>query len=343
MKKLILTFTAAAGLAMGAFAETFVDLSALDHDVTVESGTVLHGTLVEDVKISIAAEAYVVLSNAVINGANDSSCQWAGLTCLGNAYVVLLGANTVKGFYQDCPGIYVPQGSKLRIKDAPDYYEEYPSGGSLTVSCGGYGSSAYAAGIGAGPNVPCGDIVIESGTVNAHGGQNSAGIGGAYGSQCGKIDIYGGTISAYGVNYGPGIGAGRSGSCGKISIEGGTVLAEGGYGSSGIGGPGSSCDGVYITAEIDRVTAVSGDSSKDPINAIGITIDIDGDLNDKAETSSTKNTRTIWRWNGDLSTLDGIENVTELRVNGAQSTRYTFEIRTTGVRLDRRGVRIIIR
>ena len=46
---------------------------------------------------------------------------------------------------------------------------------------------------------------------------------------------------------------------------------------------------------------------------------------------------------GDLSTLDGIENVTELRVNGAPSTRYTFEIRTTGVRLDRRGVRIIIR
>lgn len=165
---------------MGAFAE-MVDLSTVDHDVTIETGTVLHGTLGENVKISIAAGAYVTLSNAVINGANDDKCQWAGLTCLGNVFIVLQWANTVQGFNQNYPGISVPAGSRLWIMDAPDYCETDAPGGSLTVRGGGYGSSDGngGAGIGGGADGECGDITIAGGTVVATGGAYGAGIGSA--------------------------------------------------------------------------------------------------------------------------------------------------------------------
>ena len=306
MKRLFAAFAVVIGLAATTFAEEpTLDLSTLDHDVTIETGTVLHGTLAANVKISIAEDAYVVLSNAVVDGVNDAAYPWAGLTCLGNAHIALHGSNTIHGFEQYHPGIHVPQGSTLTIMDASEYSADYAPGGSLTVRGGGSGSSAYAAGIGAAHNSPCGDITIRSGTVNAYGGQNSAGIGGAYGSACGKIDIRGGEIFASSANSGPGIGAGRNGSCGTVTFEGGTVRAEGGYGSAGIGGPGAPCDGVSVRAGIVSLTAVSGDSSRDAIETIGTTVTVEDGLRDVSGTiAGDRNIRTISRWDGNLSTLD---------------------------------------
>ena len=46
--------------------------------------------------------------SVAINGANSGDYLWAGITCEGGATIILKGANTVKGFYEDHPGIYVP-------------------------------------------------------------------------------------------------------------------------------------------------------------------------------------------------------------------------------------------
>ena len=56
------------------------------------------GTLGAKVKISIADGAAVTLRNADINGENWESCSWAGITCMGDATIILKGTNTVKGF-----------------------------------------------------------------------------------------------------------------------------------------------------------------------------------------------------------------------------------------------------
>jgi hypothetical protein len=97
-----------------------------------------------------------------------------------------------------------------------------------------------------------GDIIINSGTINATGGAGTrysgAGIGGGGGyndgPNAGNITIHGGTIIATGGsgNYsGPGIGGGpasHSGTMGTVLIDGGTVTARSGngsYNSSGIG------------------------------------------------------------------------------------------------------------
>ena len=331
MKKPLATIALAACAAFCASAAT-VDLANISADTTLADGDVAYGTLGGNYKVSIAAGATVVLSNAVVNGVNDSACPWAGLTCLGNAQIVLLGANTVKGFYQYYPGIFVPEGCSLRIKDASDYYEAYAPGGALTVRCGN-GNSGYAAGIGAGhsPDVnrSCGDIVIQSGKVTAYGGQNSAGIGGAYGAACGRITIYGGDIDASSANYGPGIGGGRNGSCGRIYIEGGTVVAKGGYGSAGIGGPAASCPEIAIEAGIDSVIAISGGGGRTPIETIGVDkISVDDSLLDT--TSADGLTRTIVpapAWDGDLATLTGDVTVeSDMTLHGELAGQYKISI-----------------
>jgi len=70
------------------------------------------------VKISIAAGATVTLSGVTINGTNSVSCWWAGLNCLGDATIILADGttNSVKGFYENYPGIHVPSGKTLTIQ-----------------------------------------------------------------------------------------------------------------------------------------------------------------------------------------------------------------------------------
>ena len=179
-----------------------VDLSTLTADYEAQDGDVLTNTLGGNYKITIADGATVTLSDAVIDGTNTST--WAGLTLAGDGTIILSGENTVKGFYEDCPGIFVPANKTLTIQ----------GDGSLTASSNGYG-----AGIGGGYNISCGNITIEGGTITATGGRNAAGIGGGYSASCGDISITGGTVSATGGQYAPGIGGGGDGgSCGDITI-----------------------------------------------------------------------------------------------------------------------------
>ena len=240
-----------------------VDLSTLTAGYEAKDGDILSGVLGGNYKISIADGATVTLDGVTINGVNDTDCEWAGITCLGDATIILSGTNTVKGFYEDYPGIQAAAGKTLIINGT----------GSLTASSLGKG-----AGIGGANSVACGDIEIQGGTITATSGDRGAGIGGGDRADCGNITISGGTINATGGDYGAGIGGGRrgpnNGSCGNILISGGTVTATGGDKAAGIGGGRgynaktfSSCGTITITAGVTKVTATMGDGATNSIGA----------------------------------------------------------------------------
>ena len=237
-------------------------LSTINANYTASDGETLTGTLGANVKISIADGATVALNNVNINGTNDSNYGWAGITCEGNATIILSGTNTVKGFYEDYPGIQAAAGKTLIIKSI----------GSLTASSNGNG-----AGIGGGYKIACGNIEIQGGTITATGGEFGAGIGSDFDATCGNITISGGTVTATGGQKAAGIGSGNNGTCNDITISGGTVTATGGNNAAGIGGGRgfnsdylSSCGTITITTGVTKVTATKGSGAD---NSIGAGID----------------------------------------------------------------------
>ncbi len=195
------------------------NLSILDKDVIAKDGTEIYGTLessVQPYKVTIADGATVVLRDAHINTEDTWENKWAGITCEGNATIVLEGENSVQGFQLYMPGIYVPEGKTLTITGDEGY---------LYAESGG-----WAAGIGAGfDGRHCGNIMIEGGSIEAKGGMLSAGIGGAAGANCGDITIcrdvksviaYKGTEDPNTHELAPySLGAGgRTSACGTITI-----------------------------------------------------------------------------------------------------------------------------
>ena len=231
-----------------------VDLSTLTADYEAKNGDKLINTLGKKVKISIADGATVMLDGAVINGTNNDSYSWAGLNCLGNATIVLKDGttNTVKGFYENYPGIHVPAGSKLTIQGGTE------GTGKLTASPFDGGTvDSYGAGIGGGYDIPSGDIDIQGGIITATGGMYAAGIGGGD-ATCGNISITGGTVTAMGGSQGAGIGSGSSASCGNITIAN-TVTkvtaTKGSDGANSIGaGYNGSCGTVTIGGTVGAIT-----------------------------------------------------------------------------------------
>ncbi len=218
-----------------------LDLSTVQSNLTVLDGVTVTGTLntaSHPVKITIADGATVTLSGMNISGVNNSSYKWAGITCEGDATIILADGttNTVKGFYEDYPGIYVPQNYSLTIKG------ETAGTGSLNASSNGFG----------------------------------AGIGGGYcGASCGVISINGGNITATGGKYCAGIGSSHNNSCSHILINGGTIHATGGENAAGIGsgwggtnaGDFSSCGMINILSDVTSVTATKGAGAPNSIGA----------------------------------------------------------------------------
>ncbi|MCR5366873.1 MAG: hypothetical protein K6E67_12145 [Prevotella sp.] len=195
----------------------FIDLAAVTENTTVPNGYTLTGKLGGNYKISIADGATVTLDGVTINGTYDNSYQWAGITCEGDATIILSGTNTVKGFKSDRPGIYVPTGKTLTIQGT----------GSLNAS-----SNGRAAGIGGGYEIACGNITITGGTVTATGGNDAAGIGGGCNAISGNITIAN-TVTRVtatkGTNAPCSIGKGFNppgGTCGTVTI-GGTNYGDG--------------------------------------------------------------------------------------------------------------------
>lgn len=249
MRRLSTICTATIGLAANTFAAT-LNLADLPDSTTVLDGTTLTGTLSYNYKICIEEGATVTLSNVTISRSSNSSCRWAGLTCLGDATLILEGDNVVKGFYREQPGICAAPKSTLTIRGS----------GSLTAQSGG----DQAAGIGGGYTNDVGNIVIEGGTITATGSWGAAGIGGGMHASCGNITITGGNITATSGNQGAGIGSGTKSSnnpaianCGNIVIAGGNVTATGGSSGAGIGSSyGGTCGSIVISG--GTVSATGG-------------------------------------------------------------------------------------
>ena len=244
-----------------------VELSSITQDYVAQTGDVLTGTLdgeTQKYKISIAPGATVTLSGVTINGVNEWGLDWAGLTCLGDATIVLADGseNTVTGFSGDYPGIQAgPAGTTLTIRGGT-----YGTG-TLTASCSD-SDEGLSAGIGGGGLFDCGNITIAGGNITATS-FFGAGIGSGNSYTCGDITISGGTVTALAHNYGAGIGCGGHGNCGTITISGGKVEATGGEFSAGIGCAGKSgtCGAITITngESFMSVTATKGDDSYMPI------------------------------------------------------------------------------
>ena len=227
---------AKAGESVTLYAQWFNgDLSKLLNNYVAQDGDTLKGTLLGKVKVSIADGATVTLNNVTIDGDYDYDHLWAGLTCEGNCTIVLEGKNTVKGFFQYQPGIYVPSGKTLTIKGS----------GSLDASSNGEG-----AGIGCAARDDCGNVVIESGTITATGGSGAAGVGAARSGSAGDIKIIGGTVVATGGSSAAGIGGGYYGAVGKITIEGQSTKVSA---TAGSGAPYSVGAGLNKTS-VDVIT-----------------------------------------------------------------------------------------
>jgi hypothetical protein len=244
-----------------------IHLDTLTVDFVAQDCDTLTGELDADYprQISIADGATVTLAGVTINGENFGGYTWAGITCEGDATIILKddSVNMVKGFYETHPGIYVPVGKTLTIKG------ETTGTGSLYASSNGYG-----AGIGGGFKHSCGSIDIQGGNITATGGENAAGIGGggvAYGNEipsCGTVSISGGTITAQGGKSAAGIGSGNHGTCGAINISGGTITTQGGEKAAGIGsGKEASCGAITITTDVTQVTATKGENAPNSIGA----------------------------------------------------------------------------
>ena len=231
-----------------------VDLSQLNDNYVAQDGDWLFGTLAGDYKISVADGATVTLSGITINGGNDWDTNWAGITCEGDATLVLADGteNLVRPFCEIKAAISVPAGKTLTIQGSGSLTADALSVNSNGAAIGGNAAcnagnivitgavnvtavSRNGAGIGtglteAGSHISCGDITINTtGTVTATGGDRAAGIGAAEAvnstrNDCGNILISRGTIVATGGNNAAGIGTGRSADingskCGNITIE----------------------------------------------------------------------------------------------------------------------------
>ena len=218
-----------------------VNTSTHPDGLTLQNGDAVTGLLngnntSKRLKISIANGATVILKGVDIRGRDDTRYKWAGLTCAGDATIILADGseNTVKGFHCDYPGIFIAEGKTLTIQGS----------GSLTASPhdGGGTFDSNGAGIGGAKNIACGNIVIEGGDITAKGGRFCAGIGSGVNASCGNISISGNAhVTATGGSSGAGIGSGYGistypSTCGNISISGNAhVTATGGNNGAGIG------------------------------------------------------------------------------------------------------------
>ena len=201
-----------------------IDLSTLQYwweeETVLQDGAIIYGELNEPCQLSIADGATVMMRDATITGDLNID-EWgysAGITCQGDATIILEGTNTVRGLRSDEPGIKVgPSGTTLTIMGT----------GSLTV---GTRNGSRGAGIGSAGSGSCGNIVIKGGSIYATGGSGSAAIGCAEDGTCGTITITDGVTlveATKGYDSPCCVGIGNYSSyCGTVTI-GGTVYWDG--------------------------------------------------------------------------------------------------------------------
>lgn len=216
-------------------------------------GDVLTGEIDAPTCIKIADGATVTLKDFSFDHENFDNAvilfSCPGITCLGNATIILEGENYVTSIMGMYPAIQAgPQGTTLTIKGS----------GSLTAKTIGNSTS-----IGGANQQDCGDIVIEGGDIFAVGDMVGAGIGSGYQGSCGNITISGGTVEARGGMGGASIGSAYQGSCGNITITDGITKVVAHYsGMAGVYiGEGSegTCGTVTISSNLEDVVTSGWD------------------------------------------------------------------------------------
>lgn len=233
-----------------------VDLSTLTGNYVAQDKDILIGKLNDNYKISIAEGATVVLKDVTITGVNQYQYRWAGITCQGDATIYLEGSNTVRGFYDEYPGIFVNKDQTLTIK----------GNGRLRAS-----SNGYATGIGSAYSIDGGNIIIDGGEIVSTGGSQSPGIGASRNSDCGFITITDNVsmVTAEGDNAKMSIGLGQNGThCGVITI-GGVVYWDG---SSYQNGGDDTSTGLTRTPYIYVGNGTGGEASMRKITSTGVSL-----------------------------------------------------------------------
>jgi hypothetical protein len=190
-------------------------------DYTAQNGDLLSGTMIEPCKISIADKATVTLAGVSINAGEtwkNDAYKYAGITCLGNATLVLADGteNVVTALGSSYPGIH----AAYKVGKST-YTLTITGNGKLIASALSVG---YGAGIGGADGKDFGNISIEGGDISATGYGRGAGIGAAGGSViCGTIIITEGIkkVTANKNCYSPHcIGLGDGGICQAVLIDG---------------------------------------------------------------------------------------------------------------------------
>ena len=199
-----------------------MNLAMLVADYEAKNGDMLTGKLGASHKISIADGATVTLNNVDINyGTTLTASPYAGITCLGNATLIISGTDYVKGFNVGYPGIFVPSTHTLTITGSGSLYA-LGHANAAAIGSGKDNITAYRA---------CGNIVIQGGTIWATGGSGAAAIGSGASaidagtpSSCGDITIKN-SVTGIHVHLESGssetqeIGHGQYSTCGTVTIE----------------------------------------------------------------------------------------------------------------------------
>ena len=330
MKNIYRVVSALLFAASTSFAAMAYNISVFPEDgeeLLLKDGDVISGTIdgtKRKVRILVANNARIMLSNAEVLGVNEGQFMSAGIRCLGNCTLDLRGKNIMKGYYGNFPGVQVPDD-----RNGQKYTMTIEGDGSLEASSNGYG-----AGIGCNRYTNCGHIVIKNGVIKATGGFTAAGIGSSMNAHGGNISIEGGEITAAGGQYAAGIGGGgyKESECGDITISGGKIIAMGGgslmgdASAAGIGcGNKGSCGKVTITKDVAKVIAIKG---KDAPYSIGgsdglvgtVTVDdVEGSIEENPFMRSTKAVEIVTLGSKTIGIIDGDYSGNEA-VNFAKDT-----------------------
>lgn len=241
-----------------------VNIAALDAVSYVDENGASHSVV--DYTVFTGGNSYVTLNDGVYV-VNSNISVFGAIYVSGNADLILCDGVTLESRDR----LVVNPGATLNIYGqsagtgtlkAISAYQVYQSNRSDSIKVNGQliinSGTVNAVGEYEHTGITgSGVITINGGTVTASGGTSGAGIGGSYNdnnaSVTGSLIINGGTVTATGGQYGAGIGgAGKTGtatggSWGTIEINGGTVTASSGQYAAAIGcGYPTACGNITI-------------------------------------------------------------------------------------------------
>ena len=232
-----------------------ITITASTGELTLVNGDAITGTGGTETHVTVADGATVTLRNVDITGIPiNTDHSWAGITCEGDATILLSGTNAVKCGWDSYPGIFVQKVGDVRktltidgdgsltatsFRGAGIGGQLGDNGGNVIINGGTItATSRFGAGIGGGNEAHFGSITINGGTITASstGDMSGAGIGSGrmdlpsgYSRTIGDITITDGDVTAISYALGAGIGTGYcpkgNVTCGDITISGGSVTA----------------------------------------------------------------------------------------------------------------------